>query len=46
MLNVTIFETFGASEFEYLPTNDTCAKDTPNDPDLLFQGEEIEIVIS
>ena len=30
----------------YLPTNDTNAKNTPNDLDQLFQGKEFEILIS
>ena len=37
----TIFKDFG-----YLPTNDTIAKDTPNDFELLFQGKKFEILIS
>ena len=32
--------------FGYLPTNDTIARFTPNDLDLLFQGKKYEIVIS
>ena len=32
--------------FGYLPTNDTIAKFTSNDLDLLFQGKKYEIVLS
>ena len=35
------FETFG-----YLPTEDTTAKVTPNDLDLLFQRKQFEVTIS
>ena len=34
------------NDFDILPTNDTLVKVTPTDPDLLYEGQTFEILIS